>query len=295
MHSSPCVLGRIVIFFLSWVLSWLGVFMRSVLLSASISAVSAIVLTQFASAADLPRKAPAPVAIPYNWTGFYVGVNAGYTWGPWDASSNQIIFDPSASHDAKVNGGLVGLQAGYNWQSGAWVYGLEGDIQITGAKDTDAWTAPGAPPIVVPAPGLEDFLPGPPGGGPMSFTHEWKFPWFGTLRGRLGFLPAERWLLYVTGGLAVGETKYNMTFSQPAAVRPFNPYSLSDDVTRVGWTVGAGVETAFANNWSAKLEYLYVDLGTRSIDTFDVDGAPFHVEYRIRNNIVRVGLNYKFY
>lgn len=218
-------------------------------------------------------------------------MNAGYTWGPWDASSNQIIFDPSATHDAKVNGGLVGLQAGYNWQAGAWVYGLEGDIQVTGAKDTDAWTAAGAPGEVV----VFDFLPGPPGGGPMFFSHEWKFPWFGTFRGRLGVLPAERWLLYVTGGLAFGEAKYEMTFSEPGIFRPFNPYFLSDSVTRVGWTVGAGTEWAFANNWSVKLEYLYVDLGTRSIDTFDVDGAPFHVEYKIRNNIVRAGLNYKFW
>lgn len=177
--------------------------------------------------------------------------------GPWGASSNQIIFDPSTTHNPKVDGWLAGLQAGFNWQSGAWVYGIGDDIQITGAK-------------------------------------EWKFPWFGTLRGRLGFLPTDRWLLYVTGGLAVGEAKYNMTFSQPGAVRLFNPYSLSDDVTRAGWTVGGGVETALDNNWSAKLEYLYVDLGTRSIDAFDVDGAPFHVEYKIRSNIVRVGLNYKF-
>ena len=268
------------------------------LFGALISAVSAIVLAQFASAADLPRKAPvAPPIVPYSWTGFYVGVNAGYTWGPWNASSSQVIFDPSTTHSPNVNGGLVGLQAGYNWQSGPWVYGLEGDIQITGAKDSDAWTAPGAPAPPPPPPPnnpLADFLPGPPGGGPMSFTHEWKFPWFGTLRGRLGFLPAERWLLYVTGGLAFGEAEYNMTFSQPGAVRLLNPYFLSDSVTRVGWTVGAGVETAFANNWSAKLEYLYVDLGTRSIDTVDVDGAPFHVEYTIRNNIVRAGLNYKF-
>lgn len=262
--------------------------------SAALAAMSAIAFSQIASAADLPRKAPvAPTIVPYNWTGFYVGVNAGYTWGPWDASSNQIIFDPSATHDAKVNGALGGLQAGYNWQAGGWVYGLEGDIQITGAKDTDAWTAPGAPPIIIEGPA--DFLPGPAGGGPMFFSHEWKFPWFGTFRGRWGFLPAERWLLYVTGGLAFGEAKYNFTFSQPGAVRLFNPYFLSDSVTKVGWTVGAGTETAFANNWSAKLEYLYVDLGTRAIDTVDVDGAPFHVEYKIRNHIVRVGLNYKLW
>src|SRR4029450_2979366 len=95
----------------------------------------------------------------------------------WDASSSQIIFDPSATHDAKGNGGLVGLQAGYNWQAGGWVYGLEGDIEYTGAKATAAWTAPGVPLPPPPQTNPLDFLPGPAGGGPMSFAHEWKFPW----------------------------------------------------------------------------------------------------------------------
>ena len=95
----------------------------------------------------------------------------------------------------------------------------------------------------------------------------------------------------MTGGLAVGESKYEMTFPQPGAGRF---YSLSNNQTKVGWTAGAGVETAFANNWSAKLEYLYLDLGTHSIDTVDVDGVPFHVEHKVRDHILRVGLNYKF-
>jgi outer membrane immunogenic protein len=259
---------------------------------ALLAGISALATAQIASAADMPVKAPrAPLIAPYNWTGFYVGANVGYAWGPWDASSSQVIFDPSTTHDPKVNGALGGLQAGYNWQSGAWVYGLEGDIQITGAKDSDNWTAPGAPNTELPSE-LADFLPGPPGGGAASFSHEWKFPWFATFRGRIGFLPAERVLVYATGGLAVGESKYNMTFSQPGAGRF---YSLSDNETRAGWTVGAGIETVIASRWSAKLEYLYVDLGTHSIDTVDVDGAPFHVENRVRDHILRVGLNYKLW
>ena len=116
-------------------------------------AVSTLVLTQIASAADMPVKAPlAPAIIPYSWTGFYVGANVGYAWGPWDASASQIIFDPSTTHDPKVDGWLGGLQAGYNWQSGRWVFGVEGDIQITGAKDSDNWSAPGAPPVTTPPP-----------------------------------------------------------------------------------------------------------------------------------------------
>jgi outer membrane immunogenic protein len=248
-------------------------------------------------AADMPTKAPkAPLVIPYSWTGFYVGANVGYTWGPWDASASQVIFDPSTVHDPKVNGWLGGLQAGYNWQRDRWVLGVEGDIQITGAKDTDNWSTPGLPappppPPTAPIAPLADFLPGPPGGGTASFTNEWKFPWFGTFRGRVGFLPAERWLIYATGGLAFGQSKYEMTFAQPGAGRF---YALSDKETRVGWTAGAGVENAFWQNWSAKLEYLYVDLGTHSIDTVDVDRVPFHVEHKVRNHILRLGVNYKF-
>ena len=79
---------------------------------------SAISFGQSAGAADMPAKAPrAPAVIPYSWTGFYVGANVGYTWGPWDASASQIIFDPSTTHDAKVNGALGGVQLGYNWQA----------------------------------------------------------------------------------------------------------------------------------------------------------------------------------
>jgi outer membrane immunogenic protein len=213
----------------------------------------------------------------------------GYTWGPWDASASQITFDPSTTHDAKVNGALGGVQLGYNWQAGSWVYGLEGDIQITGAKDTDNWSAPGAPPVVIIPGPPGDFLPGPAVGGTASFTNEWKL--FGTVRGRLGFLPAERWLVYATGGLAFGQSKYEMTFAQPGAGRF---YSLSDKETRVGWTAGAGVENAFWQNWSAKLEP--VRRSRNALDRqVDVDGVPFHVENRIRNHIVRVGLNYKLW
>jgi outer membrane immunogenic protein len=247
-------------------------------------------LSQIASAADLPVKAPvykAPVIVPFSWTGFYLGANLGYSWGPWSTSSSQIIFDTlSRTADPKVNGWLGGLQGGYNVQSGVWVYGLEGDIQITGEKASQSWSVAGLPLVIG-----DDFLPGPAGGGTATFTHEWKFPWFATVRGRLGYTPMPMLLLYVTGGLAVGEAKYDMTFSQPGAGRF---YSLSDSVTKVGFAVGGGLEKAIDNHWSVKAEYLYVDLGTRSIDTIDVDGAPFHVEYRIRDHIARLGINYRF-
>jgi outer membrane immunogenic protein len=245
-----------------------------------------------ALAADLAPKPvykapPAPVAPVYTWTGLYVGANAGYSWGPWDASSNQQLFATEVFTDrAKVNGALGGLQAGYNQQYGQWLLGLEADIQITGERDKHTWTDPGSNCL------LDDVLIPPTcGGGPASVSHEWKFPWFGTLRARGGLLATPNWLLYATGGLAYGESDYDFSFSQPGAGRA---QTISSHVTKAGWTAGGGVETLFASNWSAKLEYLYLDLGTHAVDTRDVDGAPLHIEHRVRDHILRLGLNYHF-
>jgi outer membrane immunogenic protein len=258
-----------------------------------------------ALAADMPVKAfyKAPPPVYDAWTGFYVGVNVGYSWGDWSASSTQRVFDfESLTASPKVNGWLGGFQAGHNWRmNGQWLWGIEADIQITGEKASHTWTDPGLPattppPPPPPPPETFDFVPRP--GGPASLSHQWEFPWFATLRGRVGFLPAPQWLLYVTGGVAFGETRYTFNFSQPGAAANFPPtattYALSDSQTRVGFTVGLGTEARIDANWSVKLEYLYVDLGKVSIDTVDIDGAPFHVDYWARDHILRIGLNYRF-
>ena len=253
------------------------------------TALSALAMTS-AFAADMPIKAPvykAPVMVIDPWVGPYVGVNIGYSWGNWNADSNQQVFDyQSTSASPKVNGILGGLQAGYNWRlAPKWIWGIEGDIQITGEKAHQDWTDPGAP-----VEELKDFVGR--AGGPAALSHEWKFPWFGTLRLRAGYNPAENWLLYATGGLAVGEGKYTFNFSQPGTTP--STYSLSHSATKVGFAVGAGTEVKIDRHWSVKLEYLYVDLGKESIDTTDIDGFPFHVEYRVRDHIGRIGLNYAF-
>jgi outer membrane immunogenic protein len=192
----------------------------------------------------------------------------------------------------KVNGILGGVQAGYNWRvAPQWIWGIEGDIQITGEKASQDWTDPELPPTFVDA-----FVPRT--GGPAVLSSEWKFPWFGTLRLRAGYNPAENWLLYVTGGLAVGESKYSFNFSQPGAANNVIPspttYALSQSSTNVGFAVGAGTEVKLDRHWSVKAEYLYSDLGTRTINTTDIDGAPFSVSYRVRDHIGRIGLNYAF-
>jgi outer membrane immunogenic protein len=191
--------------------------------------------TGSARAADLPYGSRAPYTVnqplnSYSWAGPYLGGNLGYAWGKVDNSLT------------KPSGFVGGAQAGYNWQIGSWVLGLEGDIQATGADDT--------------------FAP-------------WKFsnPWFGTLRGRAGYAFSNI-LFYGTGGLAFGE------------LRGEN-YFLSESHTTAGWTAGVGAEFGFAPNWSAKVEYLYVDL---SSSQFTITGVPNGYRF----GVVRAGVNYHF-
>ncbi|HET9159451.1 MAG TPA: outer membrane protein [Caulobacteraceae bacterium] len=200
-----------------------------------LAAAVAVLMAGAASAADLgrgpaPYYAPAPMGGGYNWGGFYAGVNAGYEWGKVSNTSGN----PS---------GLAGgIQGGYNWQNGQFVYGAETDLQLSGADDT--------------------FAP-------------WKFsnPWFGTLRGRVGYA-MNNILFYGTGGLAYGDLKGELN-------------SLTETKTEFGWTLGAGMEVGLAPNWSAKVEYLYMDLGSRS---FSITGN----ENGFSASVLRLGVNYHF-
>ena len=248
-----------------------------------------------AVAADMPVKMPvkaAPIVAIDPWVGPYVGVNIGYSWGPWNTDSNQAVFDfESFNASPKVNGILGGIQAGYNLRlAPQWILGIEGDIQITGEKAHQDWSDPNADAESIPT----HFVPRV--GGLAALSSEWKFPWFGTLRLRAGYNPADDWLLFVTGGLAVGESKYSFNFSQPGAALVPAPttYALSQSSTNVGFAVGGGAEVKLDRHWSVKAEYLYIDLGTRTINTTDIDGDPFRVSYHMRDHIGRIGLNYAF-
>jgi outer membrane immunogenic protein len=198
------------------------------------AALIAVGWTMSAQAADLNYGAPYTVNQPldaYSWAGPYLGGNLGYAWGSVD------------SNPAKPSGFAAGIQAGYNWQTGPWVFGIEGDIQATGADDTFA---------------------------------QWKFsnPWFGTVRGRGGYAVSNV-LFYGTVGLAFGE------------LRAENLLGWSESHTNAGWTAGVGAEFGFAPNWSAKIEYLYVDLADSN---FVVTGASNGYRF----GLVRAGLNFHF-
>jgi outer membrane immunogenic protein len=261
-----------------------------------------------ALAADLaPRpytKAPVMVDPGYNWTGFYVGLNGGYSWGRANATFLPAsVFAPLRQD---VNGGLAGGQLGYDWQlNRTWVVGLEGDVQWTGERASTSRTVVG-PRFGAFQNGLPDPSLGPDFNAIATQTANlaYDLQWFATFRGRAGVLADPQTLLYATGGLAVGEFKYSSQTTVSTQV--FTPGSTgttpfgapivaagattSDSQTRVGWTVGAGVERKFSANWSGKLEYLYMDFGTKTYFAGTVNQA----DVSFHDHIFRAGINYAF-
>jgi outer membrane immunogenic protein len=291
---------------------------------AAIAAISTITASQIASAADLPRKAPAyaPLSPPaYSWTGFYVGLNAGGTWGSGDATNTMTpaFVDPGWPHGVNGPEHLVGISAatsgtvsngsnndgfigggqiGYNWQFNNWVAGIEADIQgIANKGNNSIFTGAAA---VGPADPSNWF-------GAVSINK--KLDYLGTLRGRLGFLATPSMLIFGTGGLAYGRVSTNTAVSvandvySPSGHIPPGTAFASASGTRAGWTLGGGLEWMFAPRWSVKAEYLYYDLGTLDSnytmtvsDTASGLNANFagHSSVDFKGHIARAGINYHF-
>jgi outer membrane immunogenic protein len=221
-----------------------------------------------ACAADLSvyKGAPPPA---YSWSGLYVGANIGYSWGA--AKFESVLTGiGTTSHSQNMNGVIGGFQSGYNNQFGVWVLGFETDFQFSGQKGGS--TFPG-------------FVAG------ISVTTDERLNWFGTSRTRIGFLAMPNILIYGTAGMAYGQVKSNGTVTA-AGVGSFTD-SFKD--VKAGYAIGGGVEGAFGGGWSAKLEYLYMDLG-KTEHTFGtvVLGAIATETRRTTDNIVRVGMNYRW-
>ncbi|CCD96856.1 putative outer membrane protein precursor [Bradyrhizobium sp. ORS 375] len=260
------------------------------------SAVTLLIASSLgAFAADMPvryAKAPPPAAI-YNWTGGYFGGNVGYGWGrsnlgttldqtsSWavEAVAFQNQFVAISNNRLNPSGVVGGLQAGYNWQTGPSVFGIEADFNGSGMNKRVVYTAANPPTT-------------------RTFNESIRNDWFMTVRGRAGYA-IDTTLLYVTGGLAVGNVKGSWDLTSG------NGYAktASVDQTRVGWTIGAGVEHAFAPNWTVKFEYLYTDLGSVNYTSAYVPGSTFappgsnYVERLSQDftfHTARVGVNYKF-
>lgn len=268
--------------------------MKRISVAVGVLAISVI----SASAADLApapyTKAPA-AAEAYNWTGFYVGGNEGYGWGSGNITGTTVapgIFIPAdaaaistaASPRLHADGITGGGQAGYNWQTGAAVFGVEADMNVFHLRGTTSGTYP-----------FPSTLPGGAIGPPTLFfssTSSVSTDWLFTGRGRIGWAN-DNWLLYATGGVAVTNANVNQSIT---VLAPF-VFNTSASSTRIGWTVGAGFEYAMARNWSVKGEYLYVDFGSLSgvgVLTPAFAGLTYSNSTHLTANIARLGLNYHF-
>jgi outer membrane immunogenic protein len=242
-----------------------------------------------AGAADMavpPYQPPPPVPIVWSWTGATIGIHGGGAWGnkDWDLTSVQVgglsttAFNSTGAHT--VNGFVGGGQFGANYQTGHVVVGLEASFSWGGVKGHgDCFPA---------------LFPGTPS------TCESNARWLGTLAGRIGGT-IDRALLYVTGGAAFAGDEY--TFSNANSLGGGGaaivaPVTVKD--ARLGWMVGAGAEYAFSPNWSAKIEYNYLDFGTRHYQFFSPTTAglalssAYDVDITQRVHLVKIGLNYRF-
>jgi outer membrane immunogenic protein len=257
-------------------------------------------LSGLATAADLAvykARPPAPVPV-WSWTGFYGGANIGYGWDQRNVGLSIGTTDPATfggfidafaasgsvpqSLSPSARGAVGGLQIGYNWQTSAtWLFGVEADIQGAGIKGSETQAR------------FPQFFDA------TSTSVEKKIEWFGTVRARLGVLPAPWLLLYATGGLAYGKTaiSFNTVDRDFGCITDATLCATgSSSSVKVGWTAGGGIEALMWNNWTFKAEYLYVDLGSRSVDipAFTVPLIFYTPSTDFREHIVRVGVNYHF-
>lgn len=232
------------------------------------TAVATLALAGAAQAADLRPAVKAPILAPVpinNWTGFYVGVNAGLGVGEQRSQFTTTANLNSIFTHSPI-GAIGGVQAGYNWQFGNWVIGAEADIQASGISDSTNCL----------------FLCT----AASRAVFEQSLDWFGTVRARIGYTSGPV-LAYYTGGFAYGSAKSTITETLGGVTGVFG---FDDTVT--GWTLGSGVEAALGGNWTGKLEYLYLDLGDGSI-AYTFGGIPHTFSSDIQAHIFRAGLNYK--
>jgi len=225
------------------------------------------------------KAPPVPVAAPLFWNACYAGLNAG---GAWVNLHQQVtvpgitVIDSSGTTGAFLGGGQIGC----NWQRDpSWVFGLEGDIDYVSAKRANNFA----------------FISG---GEDVVGQQSTKLRWLSTLRARFGYVWGGS-LVYGTGGLAIGEIQSCASAIQSFNGTVVNQFSGCDPTWRGGWTLGAGIEHAFSDKVSVKLEYLYFDLGHvgYNVITPNHDIAfpqVWNASAGATGNIIRLGINFKF-
>jgi outer membrane immunogenic protein len=230
-----------------------AVLLTTTALAFTVGAVSAADLPVYPSSGVLPGM-PSLYSRAHIWSGIYVGVNAGGAFGNFSANATSGPFTADLG-SVNASGFIGGGQVGAQMQYQHFVYGVEADFQGSSQDHSDTY----------------NFL-----GTPVTVSE--SMPWFATVRGRLGWA-VDNVLLYGTGGMAIVDGKLSGSALGITA---------SNETSHIGWTAGGGVEWAFAPHWSAKAEYLYMDSG--NIEIANVSGIT--VNGRIKDNIVRAGLNY---
>lgn len=233
----------------------------------------------------------APVEM-WTWQGFYFGGNAGYA-SAGDGDETDLFRNPNGIlgpldiggiGELQAEGGFLGLQGGYNWQRGRFVFGIEGDIQAGDVNDGI---------------GTSNFE-FPPATATTGFfgTAETDMNYFGTIRGRIG-LAQDNWLLYVTGGYAFADVDYSLIATNRGGTPVGNTVTFDESEVRGGYVIGAGAEWAIRNNLTLKIEYQYLDFDdeTYTAQSFQTSGAPSGVFYDSRSELdlhtIKVGVNYK--
>jgi outer membrane immunogenic protein len=250
---------------------------------ASIGVMALAAALQPAAAADTEMLygpppvlyAPPPAVVIFTWTGFYFGAHGGGGWGrktetgsPYNFAGDTITPAPAA---VDANGWLGGGQIGANYQAGSWVFGVEADA--SGANLTGSTSCASA-----------SFL----NGAVPAANCGVKVEGLGTIAGRLG-AAFDRLLVYGKGGAAWASDKYSLT-----STTPFVP-TFNGSETKWGWMVGAGVEYAFLDNWSAKVEYNYMGLRTRNLQFTDLTGQFFlNTSIQQQLHVVKAGINYRW-
>jgi outer membrane immunogenic protein len=300
--------------------------MRRILLTAAAVALS----SSFAMAADMPAPSPVykapPMAVPviYNWSGFYMGGNAGYAWGNESStlsiadtpngggigghfngtngvftSNDSVIAANAGSPSFNPTGFTGGGQIGYNWQASNWVYGIEADFNSFQQRQTtnNSVGLPGNTTLLTcgnPAPSCVG-----------NFSTSVSTNWLLTVRPRIGYA-WDRTLIYGTAGLAVTQLNFSQSYSDNIShtgnncIGPCDGLTTTASSTKAGWVVGGGVEQALMNHWSVKAEYLYIRFSGLSASGVLYGNVPkFTANFtnnvdHLSSNILRAGLNYKF-
>jgi outer membrane immunogenic protein len=257
--------------------------MNRLFVASALVSVAVACGTPAAFAADLGIAPAVRAPAGFSWTGFYVGGQIGYGWQ--SGAHNRTVWFPATPDTSSgtgaiynANGVVGGVHAGWNYQVNSIVLGIETDLELSGISASQSPLTPyamGVTPVV---------------GVTQPGTARSQAKWLGSLRARAGFAVAPTVLLYATGGLAYGGLEDTVDITGFGTLRTSR--------TAVGWTAGIGAEWAFAQNWTARLEYRHIDLGSKntvvSAGTFGLGLATSHRSTLGRFETVRLGVSYRF-